>query len=336
MLTENQCDDEVIALQNAYPFAIEDMNFQLYKSSFAGTIFYKKKQEEIIYQLKELAYFWKQLRKHKCSGIICSVSNPELLLFLFLSPVKVFYILHTVAVHPLHQLKRKILNHCLSLKKQIITVSQFAKNNLLQNWTSGQHENFIKLIYNFYEPQTHQITFDKLPGKKVLTVGTVAHYKNPFFWIDVCKEVIKNCDDDSVEFIWAGDGELLQECKNLVRDIPQIKFIGYQKNIDQLYQSCTIYFQPSIFESHGIAVLGAMYFKKPCIVSDRQGLPESVVDNETGFIVSMDDTVMAAGAIISLLNCPEKAAALGESGKKRFEENFTKSKWTDEMSIVFN
>ena len=67
MLRRDQCDDEVIALQNRYPFTIEEINFKLYKSSFAGTFFYKKKQEEFIYQLKEHLYFLKYFQKYSSS-----------------------------------------------------------------------------------------------------------------------------------------------------------------------------------------------------------------------------------------------------------------------------
>ena len=142
--------------------------------------------------------------------------------------------------------------------------------------------------------------------------------------------------NNPIEFIWAGDGDLLDSCKALVKDIPSIKFIGYQKNVEQLYIDCTLYFQPSILESHGIAVLGAMYFEKPCIVSNKQGLPESVLNNETGFIVLIEHPQDAVTAILYLLNNPAKAGEFGKAGKKRFEEKFKKDKWLNEMNFLLN
>ena len=106
--------------------------------------------------------------------------------------------------------------------------------------------------------------------------------------------------------------------------------------MEHLYVDCTLYFQPSILESQGIAVLGAMYFEKPCVVSNRQGLPETVADLETGMVVPIENTHDAANAILSLLHAPAKATAFGIAGKKRVEANFGKSKWEVEMSEVFN
>ncbi len=335
MLKKNQCDQDVMALQAQYPFTIEEINFELYKSSFAGTVFYKKNQEDFIYQLKELLYFWKYVRKYRCATVVSSVDNPELLVFLFLTPVKVFYILHTIATQPLDDLKKKVLNWSLSKKKKVITVSNSAKEHLLVNWTKGLHREFITVVYNYYQPGLKNIEAGTASVKKIVTIGTVAHYKNPFFWITVCKEVLLKYPKDAIEFLWAGDGELLTACAALVKDIPQIKFIGYQKNTEQLYVDCTIYFQPSILESHGIAVLGAMFFEKPCVVSNRQGLPESVINNVTGVVVPVENPHDAANAILLLLNDPGKAHEFGRAGKVRVEANFSKHKWEDEMNALF-
>lgn len=336
MLTKEQCDAEVIALQAKYPFTIIEQEFEVIPTNFTGTIFYKRNQEYFIYHLKELIYFWKNLQRSKCTQLIISEATPELLLSLLLSPIKVSYVLHTVATNGLDNLKKKMLLFCLSKKKQIITVSRYAKEQILKNWTEDQKAHLIKLVYNFYEPSIQNLHPTEATVKRVLTIGTVTHYKNPFFWIDCCKEVLLQNFNGPIEFIWAGDGDLLASCKALVKDFPSIQFIGYEKNVEQLYQQSTVYFQPSILESQGIAVLGAMYFGKPCVVSNRQGLPETVKDHETGLVVPIENAHDVANAILSMLNDPEKSTAFGIAGKKRVEANFGKGKWEAEMSNHFN
>ena len=336
MLTKKQCDEEVLALQARYPFTIYQLDFDVIRTKFEGTIFYQKNQEYFVYHLKELIYFWKQIIKFRSSHLIISAANPEVLLSLMLSPLRVTYIIHTITMNWMDDLKRRMLNFSFSKRKQIITVSKSAREHILKNWTSGQNSCCIKVVYNFYQPLTNSVQCNSSSIKKVLTVGAVVYYKNPFFWIDVCKEVLVHYPNDAVEFIWAGDGDLLAECKQAVKDIQQIKFIGYQKNIEQLYADCTVYFQPSIFESHGIAALGAMYFKKPCVVSDRQGLPESVIENETGFVVTIEQPHAAATAIREFLLDNEKAVEFGITGKKRIDTHFVKSKWYSEMDLLFH
>lgn len=336
MLTKNQCDADVLALQAQYPFRIDILDFEIIPTRFTGTIFYKKNHEYFIYHLRELNYFWKKLQASKCSQLIISEASPECLLSLISSPVKVSYVLHTVATNRLDDLKKKLLHYSLSKRKKIITVSKYSKEQLLENWTDGQNSDLIKLVYNFYEPSIYNLHPIGATVKRVLTIGTVTDYKNPIFWIDTCKEVLLQYPNDAIEFIWAGDGDLLASCKDLIKGTPSIQFIGYQKNVEQLYLDCTLYFQPSILESQGIAVLGAMYFEKPCVVSNRQGLPETVTEHETGLVVPIENVHDAANAILSLLNDPDKAAAFGIAGKKRVEAHFGKGKWEAEMRELFN
>lgn len=336
MLTKSQCDEEVKALQGKYNFSIQETAFIPIRTTFEGTVFYKKNQEYFIYHLEELIYFWKYLVKLKCSQLIISEANPEVLLSLLASPLKVTYIIHTITMNRMDTIKRTLLSTCLSKRKQILTVSRSAKQHFLENWTNGKYGDFIKVIYNFYQPRNGVVQQHQQGVKTILTVGSLIHYKNPFLWIEVCKEVILRYTGGSVEFIWAGDGPLLEPCQVLVKDTPGIKFIGYQQNIDQLYLNCTVYFQPSIYESHGMSVLGAMFYEKPCVVSDRQGLPESVINNETGLVVSVDGPVESATAILSLLNSDQKADQLGQAGKERLDRNFSRRKWYSEMDAIFN
>jgi len=335
LLKKEQIDNEILELQIRFPFEIREINFDLQSNRFTGTVFYKKNQDDFIYQLKELVFCWNCLRKTHSSLFIISEAIPELLLFQFLSPVKLIYILHTVATNPLEKLKICLLKNCISSKKLILTVSEYAKKLLLQNWTNGKHGERIHVIHNFYEPRTENNIPIKYSGKRVLSIGTVASYKKPLFWIAVCKEVMKQYRGE-ISFVWAGDGELLEECKASSKDFDNIKFIGVQKNVEQLYMDCDLYFQPSLLESHGIAVVGAMYFQKACVVSDRQGLPESVINNLTGLVVPVENTAASVEAIVSLLNDPIKAIEFGKAGRQRFETSFTKNKWSSQMDELFN
>ncbi len=227
-----------------------------------------------------------------------------------------------------------MLNYSLSARKQIITVSNYSKEILLKNW-GNKNRNYIKVVHNFYEPVITDLLVKKSNTKTLLTIGTVVQYKNPLFWIAVCKEVLAEYKGE-IEFVWAGDGELLEECRKACAQFSPIKFVGYRKDVEQLYEDCDIYFQPSVLESHGMAVLGAMYFGKPCVVSDRQGLPESVVNNITGNIVGIENTDEAAGAILSLLMNPQRKYDFGKAGKERINKMFSMKIWEENMNSIFN
>ena len=106
--------------------------------------------------------------------------------------------------------------------------------------------------------------------------------------------------------------------------------------MEALYQLCDVYYQPSILESHGIAVLGAMYFERPCVVSNQQGLPESIIDNISGLIVPIVNPIDSAEAILLLLNGSDKAMQLGKEAKTQFDHSFTKIKWLQSMDTIMH
>lgn len=335
MLSSNQLDNEIKKLKEAYPFKIEILEIDIWRTRFQKPLSSRTNKNYLIYQLKELLYFWNFLRNTRSSMIICSIGNPEELLFLFLSPVKMLYIIHTATMDRLDKVKRLLLNFRLAKNRQIITVSNFAKKYILQNWTGGRNTNYIQVVHNYYQPTTNNIQNKEIETPTILTIGAMVFYKNPIFWIEVCMEVLAKYSRP-VKFIWAGDGPLLEECRTIVKYHPQIQFIGFQKNVEQLYAQCSVYFQPSIHESHGIAVLGAMYFEKPCVVANRGGLSESVVSNETGYIVDINHSENSAVALVSILKDYAINTEMGKKGRKRFDELFTLEIWENKMNLILN
>jgi len=335
MLLPSQIDEEIKSLQLEHDFAIELLQFDVWRTNFRRPFFSSLNKNYFVYQLQELFYFCRVLRNTRSGVLICSVSNPEELLFLFLCPLKIVYVLHTSTFDKLDRLKRFLLSFRLSKKRQIVTVSNFAKELILDNWTKGKKVDHIQVVYNYYYPKNSFSSVNPTTKHTVFTAGTVAVYKNPIFWVDVCKKVISILGQE-ITFVWAGDGNLLDECRALADDFPQIKFVGFRANIEELYAECSIYFQPSVFESHGISVLGAMYFEKPCIVSNRGGLPESVINNETGYVVKIEDVDEATSAICNLVKDRHIAEQMGRKGKEKFEKYFTRDIWEEKMtSIMF-
>jgi len=67
----------------------------------------------------------------------------------------------------------------------------------------------------------------------------------------------------------------------------------------------------------------AMSQRKAVIASDIGGLKEAVVDGETGILVPTNDSDKLAEAIFCLLEKPEVASRMGETGYRRFMKNYT-------------
>ncbi len=81
-----------------------------------------------------------------------------------------------------------------------------------------------------------------------------------------------------------------------------------------LYQGASLYVTPSLYEGFGLTALEAMACGVPTIAANRTSLPEVV--GSGGILVEPEPEALAA-AILSVLNHPERAAALREQARAR-------------------
>ncbi len=82
-------------------------------------------------------------------------------------------------------------------------------------------------------------------------------------------------------------------------------------------------------EGAGIVLLEAMALGKPCVATRVGGIPEIVEDGVTGLLVPQGEPEALAEAVIELLDDPARAAAMGETGRKRVTEHFSLRGMTD-------
>lgn len=282
--------------------------------------------------------------KEKPNMIVVSNGTPGMFIGLILFPVKFMYVFHTYPLKSkiigLSSIQKLFLNLFMNTNKILVTVSEYSKKQILAYWAPENKNDHIHVIYNSVK-KTSFVEGNSLNENinlyRVLTLGHVNWYKNPKLWIEVSRKVIKQRPKMHLEFIWAGEGYLLEECKDLVSQIglDAIKFVGYQENVDSLYSNSTIYFQPSLLESHGISVIDAMAHGLPCITSDAGGLPESVVNGETGFTCSPNDIECFVSQIIKLLDDNLLRYKMGQSGKLRAEMFFSEDAQNKKMINLY-
>ncbi|MEO8667040.1 MAG: glycosyltransferase family 4 protein, partial [Bauldia sp.] len=86
---------------------------------------------------------------------------------------------------------------------------------------------------------------------------------------------------------------------------------------------------PSRIEPFGLVALEAAQMGRPVVAAAIGGLPEIVIDGETGLLVAPDDPPALAGAIATLLDDPQRADRLGEAARRRALEHFRWDRFVD-------
>lgn len=286
------------------------------------------------------------LREHP-DLIVVSAAAPGSFVGLMALPYKILYVVHAypadspgtgVKSRARTGLYRIFFWLFIGKRKQIVAVSRFEKEVLIKRWMTDAAAKWISVIHNTSmlsfgntAPKSHRSS----PKATILTLGLVAWSKNPLLWIEAAKQVLERVgEQQEVEFVWAGDGDLLAECRERVCQLgisESVRFIGFQNEVAVLYETCDIYFQPSRAESHGMAVIDAMRFGFPCVVSRVGGLPESVLDGITGFVVDVDDINGMANRIVELVTSAELRKRMGQAAVERYNECFAHEAWEEKM-----
>ncbi len=99
-------------------------------------------------------------------------------------------------------------------------------------------------------------------------------------------------------------------------------------DVVQLLSHATVFVCPSVYEPLGIVNLEAMACGTAVVASAVGGIPEVVVDGETGVLVAYDpadEAAFQAGLaqrVAELLADPARAAAMGAAGRERAVRDF--------------
>ncbi len=123
-----------------------------------------------------------------------------------------------------------------------------------------------------------------------------------------------------------GEGELRDSLTRQIKDLGldrHVMLAGFRADALGLMKSFDLFAMSSITEGLGSAVLEAMACGRAVVATRAGGLPEVVVDNETGLLVPPHDDPALASAIARLLRDDARRQALGQAGRARVEQEFS-------------
>ena len=103
----------------------------------------------------------------------------------------------------------------------------------------------------------------------------------------------------------------------------RVRFLGFRPDAPRLLPAFDIIAVPSHIEPLGNATLEAMAAGLPVVGSRVGGIPEMIVDGETGLLVPPRNAGALAHALQTLACDPSRARALGEAGRVRAREAFS-------------
>ena len=131
----------------------------------------------------------------------------------------------------------------------------------------------------------------------------------------------------AVKWLIAGEGDGVAELTararslGLLRD-DRVRFLGFRRDVAAVLAACDLLVLPSRSEGFPNTLLEGMALGLPVAASRADGIPELVVDRETGLLHAVDDLAGFVDDVARLLGDGELRTRLGAAGVRRAREVF--------------
>jgi L-malate glycosyltransferase len=229
------------------------------------------------------------------------------------------------------------------LSNKIIAVSKAVETNLLE---AGIPQDKIQVIYGGVEEikklpleEINQIRASYGIGEEELVYGVVARLaevKGHKYLIQAAAKVIKERKD--IKFVIAGTGPLEDQLRSMVLDLKiesNIIFTGFIKDIEKIYNIIDVNMVTSTSEALCLSLIEGMSLGKPMIGTSVGGVPELIIQNQTGLLVPARDIEALTEAILELAKNSELRLSMGIKAREMMLEKFSALKMAAEINKLY-
>jgi len=116
----------------------------------------------------------------------------------------------------------------------------------------------------------------------------------------------------------------------------RVTFTGFRPDIPQILVDCDLYVHATTgIEAFGRVVVEAMAAHKPVVAPNRGGVPEIVVDNETGLLFEPANEAALAQALTSMIEQRFRWPAMGDAGYQRAAALFSSERYVNAVTDLY-
>lgn len=216
--------------------------------------------------------------------------------------------------------------------KKIICVSEPVLNELkfaVKDHSKLKIVGSLTDINKFYKTSKNHLIHDELGfSHDYKIIGNIAEFtsfKDHNTWVNTVSELVKR--NVNAKYVLIGKGSLELEIKQQVKDLGlenEIYFMGFRKDIPELLPEFDILLFTSNNEPTGGVILESYACNVLVVASDAGGIPEVVVDNETGLLAQVGNPLDFADKVERLLYDENLQAKFVDNGRNFLINNFTK------------
>ena len=222
----------------------------------------------------------------------------------------------------------------------IIAISKQSKAPLVQAGISSKKIDVILNCVDLSVFQPNPIVKDKNTDRfKVGIVGRIEPFKKQTTFVEIAREVVKQCQNVRFHIIGAAldtpehrayDKEVRQLVSQYkLEDV--IHFTGHRNDMPRVMQELDLL----VTLSAGSVIAEAMASGKPVIGTPIGSTSEMIVDSVTGYFVPSDSIDAIAEKVIQLIKEPARCAKMGAAATKHAEAVFSVEKHVQKIQNIY-
>ncbi|MFQ5739058.1 MAG: glycosyltransferase family 4 protein [Acidobacteriota bacterium] len=222
----------------------------------------------------------------------------------------------------------------------IFTVSRSIRDTLVDQ---GVDPALIEVVYEGVDlAWIDSLPLPRLPRPKQgqgPVVGMVAHL-SPEKGHDTLLRAAARLKSEfpTTTYVLVGEGKLEPRLRQEVERLElskSVSFTGFRSDSEALMKQFDLFCLPSLSEGLSSAILAAMANRLPVIATRVGGIPELVVDGETGLLVPVQDVGCLTRSLATLLKSESVRRRMGARGRRRIETNFTLKQKLDQSTLLY-
>jgi glycogen(starch) synthase len=193
------------------------------------------------------------------------------------------------------------------------------------------------VVYNGIDPPLTVINPLATDPPVLLCVGRLELEKGIDIALQAFAEVERSLPGTRFLIVGDGDDRAALEHQAAELGLAGVEFLGWSAPdaVAEVMNQATAVVMPSRADSFPLTALEASMMQRPVIASRVGGLPEIILDGETGLLVEPEHPGELAKAIFRLLGDPEQATRMGKAARERVTTCFSWSGHVDAYDRVY-
>ena len=215
-----------------------------------------------------------------------------------------------------------VINFSINKSNMVTAVSESLKKDTNELF---EVKNNIKVIPNFICIDDYKLENNDFYKKRFAPNNEkiICHISN-FRKVKRIKDVLLSYEiiskEIDVKLILVGDGPERSALEKISRESQyrnNIYFLGSLKSTKEVLNISDLFFLPSSTESFGLSALEAMACSVPVISTKTGGIPEVVIDGESGYLSEVGDVKEMSSNAVEILSNENKLLLFKENALKQ-------------------